>query len=121
MTTMAEARAELTAALEAEDIAVSRTPGGKVPPCALIYGDGFDFAHLLRGEVRARFRITLLAGAWAQDVATELLDPMKLGAVTAVRGLAEWQLDEGRRDAVASIAGGQYLAADVVASRMVTI
>lgn len=121
MTSLQDARAELTTALVAAGVPVATHPGAKAPPCALIYGDGMDLGHVTRGQVRARFRITLLAGAWAQDVATSLLDPMKLAALSAARGLAGWQLDESRRDAVASIAGGNYLAADVVASCMVDI
>lgn len=118
MTTMAQARAELRAALVAAGVPVARSPG---PKAAVIFGDGMDLEHIGRGQAEATFRVVLIAGKFDVAASTTELDAAKLRALTAVRGLDGWRLGEIRRDTVVTIAGGQYLAADVTASRFVDI
>jgi hypothetical protein len=120
--TITEAREALGAALEDGGLDVAYAVGARQAPVALVFGDGMDdLEHIVRGVARARFRVTLLAGKADQTAAADLLDVMKLAAITAVRTLPTFQLDEVRRDASVTMTGGPYLAADVVASTHVDL
>ncbi len=118
---MAQARTELKTALVAAAVPIGRVPGAANPPYGVIFGDGMDLEHIGRGQVQATFRVVLIAGKFDLAAATTALDALKLKALTAIRGLAGWRLGEVRRDTVVRIAGGDYLAADVTASRFVDI
>jgi hypothetical protein len=112
-----EAREALGAALEDGGLDVAYAVGARQAPVALVFGDGMaDLEHIARGAITARFRVTLLAGKADQTAAADALDTMKIAALTAIRSLPGWRLDEVRRDATATLTGGPYLAADVVAS-----
>lgn len=119
--TITEARGALAEALTTGGVPIAASPGAVDPPAALIFGDGFDPAHVVRGQVFARFRIALLAGGWTHEASADALDVLKLAALSVVRGLAGWQLGELRADYLAPMTGGQYLAADLVASTFVDI
>jgi hypothetical protein len=120
--TIVEARAELGAALASGGVPIGSGPGAVAPPSGLVYGEGIATdAQIMRGQVEARFRVVLLAGAWDHGATADKLDALKLAAMTVVRTLAGWRFDELRPDRITQIAGGQVLAADIVATRMVDI
>jgi hypothetical protein len=119
--TITEARAELSGALATAGVPMAGAPGEKAAPYGVVYGDGIGAEHIVRGQALARFRVTLLAGRFDYAASQEALELLKLAAIQTVRGLAGWQFIEVRRDALASVAGGQFLAADVVAARMVEL
>lgn len=121
MTTLDGARDELAAALVAADVPVADAPGASDVPYAVIFGEGIDPGHVIRGQVLATFRATLLSGAWDQAASAKGLRALVLAAAGAVRGLHGWTFGGVRRDTTIDIAGGTYLAADVIASRMVDI
>jgi len=103
-------------------MAVADAPGQKPPPCAVIFGEGAgDLDHIARGQYTARFRITLLSGAWDVESSGRILTGLVAQAIGVVVALAGWRLDEVRRDNVITIGGGNMLGADVIASRMVDI
>jgi hypothetical protein len=121
MTTLVAARDELAAALVAADVPVADAPGGSDVPYAVIFGEGIDADHIVRGQALATFRATLLSGAWDQAASATALRVLVLAALGAVRELPRWTFGGVRRDTTIDIAGGTYLAADVIASRMVDI
>lgn len=122
MTSILQARDELDTALVAGSIPVADAPGQAAPPCAIIFGEGVaDLEHVVRGQVTARFRVTLVSGGWELADAGRTLTGLIQQAVTVIRSMNGWRLDEVRRDNVIAIAGGQMLGADVIASRMVDI
>lgn len=121
MTTMAEARGALASALETGGVPYAASPGAIDVPCHLIFGDGLGDIHPIRGQVEARFRVALLAGGWLEEVSASRLDALKLAAMTVARELQGWRFIELRADYLAPIAGGQYLAADMVASTFIDI
>jgi hypothetical protein len=121
MTTLQQARDELAVALTTAGVPIGKAPGEIAPPSGVIFGDGIDLAHVGRGQIEARFRATLLSGKWDQAAAADGLRTLVLVALGAIRSLAGWRLVEVRRDTVIDIAGGSYLAADVIASRFVDI
>jgi D-aminopeptidase len=115
--TITEARTALGDALEDGGVDVAYAVGTRQPPVALVFGDGMDdLGHLVRGTLTARFRITLVAGLADRTATADALDALKLAALTAIRTLPTFRLDEVRRDATVRLTGGAYLAADVVAS-----
>jgi hypothetical protein len=120
MTTMAEARAEFAAALTSLD--VHDAPGDFDPPYVFIRGDGIaDPGHVVRGTVLASFSAVCVAGAWDDGASAAMLDTLKLTVLTALRGLAGWQLGPVSRDTVRRLGASDYLTADVSANRHVDI
>jgi len=115
------ARDELAAALVAGAVPIADGPGDMAPPSGIIYGDGVDLGHVARGQVAARFRVTLVSGAWDQSAATRDLTTLVQATVAAIRGLTGWRLVAVQRDGRVSVAGGDMLATDVSAERMVDI
>lgn len=121
MTTLAEARAALIAAIDGAGLPASSSPGDAEPPCALVFGNGVDLGdpgHVARGQVPGLFRVTVLGGIFDDgDLAGAEL-AAALGTVLAtIRALAGWRLDQVRPDYVAAtVGGGRYLAADVIAA-----
>ncbi len=121
MTSVLAARDELAAALETGTVQVAGAPGSGAPPVAFIFGDGVSEWHLSRNQFVQRFRVTLVAGGWDVESSGRILTGLVQQAVLVILGLSGWRLEEVRRDNVISIAGGQMLGADVIASRMVDI
>jgi hypothetical protein len=118
--TLTEARDAFAALLVAGGVPVADL--GTPPPAAAVFGDGIvDLEHIARGQAGARFRVTLLAGGWLDSTVAPILDQLKIDAVAAIREAPGWRLDEVRRDTVVRIAGGDQLAADVVASCMIDL
>lgn len=123
MSTLATQRAALAAALAAAGIPAGDPAGQTAPPCALIFGAGIDVgsAHVGRGQVPARFRITLVAGLYDEYAAGLDLATMQGDAIAAVRDMAGWQLIESGPDTITAIAGGQYYAADLIVAAMIDL
>ena len=123
MTSILAARDELDAALVAGSIPVADAPGQAAPPCAIIFGEGLaDLEHVVRGQVTARFRITLVAGGWDLAEVGRVLTGLVQQTVTIIRATAGWRLDSvGRDGRVIGIAGGDMLGTEVIASRMIDI
>jgi hypothetical protein len=121
MTTLAEARDELIAALVAADVRATDNPGGIDPPYVAVLGNGIDLGHIVRNEAEASFRSVCIAGAADNTGAVDQLDALKLATIAVLRSLAGWRLGEVRADGLRSYQGSEYLTADVTASRFVTI
>ena len=120
MTTLAGARAELVAAYVAASIRATSTPGGE-PPYILVAGGGIDPQHIIRGQAEASFRSILVAGGFEDAKSANELDTLKLAALDVVRDLAGWRLDTIGGDGLRSFSGGDYLSAELSASRMIDI
>lgn len=120
MTTLAEARAALIAAIAGAGVPASSSPGDAEPPCALVFGQGLDVTdrgHVLRGQVPAIFRVTVLGGIFDDgDLAGSELATTLGTVVATVRALAGWRIDAVRPDYVAATGTGRYLAADLIAA-----
>ena len=121
MTSILQARDELDTALTTGSIPIADAPGSMAPPYGVIFGDGIDLTHIMRGQVRASFRVTFISGGWDTVPAGRTLTGLVQSALLVLKGLDGWQLGEVRRDNVISVGGGQLLGADVTASRMVDI
>ena len=122
MTSILDARDALDAALVAGGIAIADAPGGMGAPYGVIFGEGVGGGPgVMPGQVRASFRVTLIAGGWDTAIAGRQLTTMVQLAVTTLRALSDWQFVEVRRDNVLAISGGQMLGCDVIASRLVDI
>lgn len=121
MTTLAGARAELIAALEAASLSATETPGSKPPPYVAVLGGGVDFGHIVRGSVLSTWRLACVAGLADAKASVAQLDALKLSAIGMLLTLAGWQLGEVRPDGIRSYAGSDYLTADVTASRYIDL
>ena len=117
MATLAERRAELVAAVPSGTTVL----GKRQPPYVAVIGEGVDSEHVIRGEVEASFRLAMIAGGWDEEAAVKQLDTMKHAVLTAVRGLTGYRIGALGRDGRRSIAGADYLAADLVVSAHITI
>lgn len=126
MTTLAEARADLIAALIGAGLPAGSSPGAAEPPCALVFGQGIDVSdrgHVARGQVPALFRVTVLGGIFDDSdlPGAELASALAL-TLGVLRGLDPWRIDDVRADYVAATpGGGRYLAADVIAATMIEL
>ena len=121
MTTFAEARTEVTAAMAGIGNGATSRPGGKGPPYVLFSGDGGDPGDVARGAFAYTWRIVLCAGGWEADQTAGVLDSMKQAAVTALRGLAGWQVGELGRDGIRTFSGSELLTAELRGVRMIDI
>ena len=121
MTTYAQGRDELVAALVADGVRCSVEYGGIEPPCAVVFSEGAELASIGRGQVPWTYRVTLLAGGMdASGVAAEL-DTLRGTALGTVQALAGWRVDRLGRDAIRQVAGASILAADLFLTRMIDI
>jgi hypothetical protein len=118
VTTLAEARGDLVAAIAALDIRASVVPTG-APPYVAVLGDGIDLSHIVRGQALASFRLACVAGGVDDDAVALELDTLKLAMIAMLRTLEGWRPGEVRRDGVRTINGADMLSADVTASRYV--
>lgn len=121
MATIAARRAELVAALVAATVRASDDPGAVEPPVTYIYGDGSDLVGVGRGQVRYGFRLVLVAGLREAPYASSTLGTLAELVITTLRALAGWQLGPLSADVVRTIAGGEYLTADLSVSTMVDL
>ena len=121
MTTLAGARAELVAAIDAAGMKATDVAGAKPVPYVLVAGAGIDPSRVMVGKVAATFRAICVAGAWDQAAAVGSLDELKLGVLSVLRGLAGWQLGEVGRDGIRSFSGSDLLTADVSATRLIDL
>lgn len=119
--TLTERRAEQVAALEAADIPAAVTLGKRTPPYVAVIGESIELAHIVRGQALASFRWAMIAGAWDDEAAVAMLDALKLGCIAVARALEGYAVGDVRRDGIRRIAGGEYLAADLIVSAYVTI
>jgi len=115
--TLAERRAELVAVVPSGTTVL----GKRQPPYVAVIGDGIAFDQVVRGEVEASFRLAMIAGGWDEEAAVKQLDTMKHSVMTAVRALAGYTIGPLGRDGRRSIAGADYLAADLTVTATVTI
>jgi hypothetical protein len=102
-------------------VVISDAPGRIAPPVGYIYGDGIDPRGIGRGQVAASFRVTLVVGRADAPAASAALGALTILALTALRNINGWQVGEVRPDAIRSIAGADYLTADVTASAMIDV
>lgn len=122
MTTLAEARAELVAALATAGLSAYADAGEYDPPFVYVRGDGIpDPSHVVRGTVESQWVATCVAGGWDQQGTAADLDATKLGVLTALRSLAGWRLGPVSRDGIRRVGGADLLTADVSAFRHVDI
>lgn len=121
MTTLMEARAELRTALEADGLRVTESFAGLSAPSVLMLGDGIDLGHLLRGEVGARVRLVLVAGAWDGAGAAGILAGLVATVLGVLRSLAGWRVDDVSPDSTVRLQGSTYAAVDITTTRSVTI
>jgi hypothetical protein len=122
VTTLAEARTELGAALVTAGLAIAPRIAAPVSGQCVVLGAGFDgLDHIGRGQLLARFRVVLFAGRWDQEATIAILDAMKLDALDAVRTAPAWRLDDVQDDRRTNVAGNDYLTAAVIAARIIDI
>lgn len=123
--TIAAARAELVAAFDAAGLSAGAAGGRVEPPCVLVYSNGVDadgIAHIVRGQVPWAFRAVVVAGIFDEGAVPGDELATALGtAVGVVRDLAAWRVVSVGRDTVLRVAGGLYLGAELVASRMIDV
>jgi hypothetical protein len=121
MTTLAGARSALGTALSTGGVTLSDAPGRVAPPVALIFGGGIDPSHAMRREMLATFRITAVAGRADATAMSAALGELVLKILAVVNGLAGWVVGNVSPDLERSIAGGQYLTADISVSTFVSV
>jgi hypothetical protein len=113
VTTLAEARAALVAAVGGSDAPID-------PPAAYVFSNGTDFTGFPAPEWR--FRVTCAVGYGGDDAGASAALAELVGAKLAVLvGLAGWRLDGVTPDTIRQIAGGDQLTADVTVATKVTL
>ena len=120
--TFAGAREELATAFEAQGVNATYVVGGKPVPYVLIAQGGIsDPSHVVRGELLADFRMIFLAGPPDSERAVTDLDDMKTQCISQLRLLEGWRLGSMGADGIRTYAGGQFLSADLTASRFIAL
>lgn len=115
MTTLAERRTELAAALVAVGIRVDDVAGAAAVPYAVIYGGGITAAESPGGQLRATFRIMLVAGRADAAATVAELGELAMRTLTALWSLKRWQVGPVGADTVRRLPG-EYLTNDATAS-----
>lgn len=116
-----EAHAALDTLVSGAGIRVA-DPGAGDPPYAFAFMDGADLEHLLRGVIVQRFRVSLVSGAWEERATSDVLGQLVMTVVDAVRSdQTGWLLREVRPATRMPLAGGTFLACDVVVAHAVDI
>lgn len=119
---MAAAPGELAVALASSGLSVATGPDGLQPPGAIIYGDGArSVAHYGRGAVLMGWRMTIVAGGWSSPDVAATLNTMRAAALAELREAPGWELESVGRDTIVTIAGGDLLACDIIAAKLVTL
>ena len=121
MTTFAQARAELATALASVGNGATSAVGKKAVPYVLLAGGGAEPSQVVRGAVDSTWRIILVAGAWEADTSAAALDTMKQAAMTALRGLANWQVEALGTDTIRTLNVSDQLTAELRGIRQVDI
>jgi hypothetical protein len=121
MTTIADRRTELAAALVAGGVSVTNAPGRVSPPVAVLIAAGSDLEGVGRGQVAYGFRVVLVAGAADADASALRLDELVGDAIAVLRNLDGWRLTTVGATSTRDIAGALYLTADVTASAMIDL
>lgn len=117
-----EAHAALDELVEAAGVPV-RDPGSGDPPYAFAFTDGADIAHLLRGVVEQRFRVSIVSGAWDARASSDVLGVQVTALLAELRAdRTGWLIKEVRPATRMPLGGGSsYLACDVVVAHAVDI
>jgi hypothetical protein len=102
-------------------VTISDAPGRVAPPVGYVYGGGIDPRGIGRGQVAATFRVTLVVGRSDAPAASAALGDLTLLALSVLQDLNGWQIGEVGPDAIRTIAGAEYLSADVTASSMIDL
>ena len=120
MATLAEARAAIVTVLGAGSVKVSDDPGAVDPPVVYIFGNGTsDLRGLGRTSVPYGFRLMCIVALQDAPAASAALTALCIAAFTVLKG-AGYRVDSLGPESVADIAGGKYLAADILISTMVS-
>ena len=122
MTTIATRRSALSAAIVAAGIRCSDTgPKATAPPVVHIFGGGLDPAGVARGQVRYTFRLVLQPDGGTPAVQSTNLAVMVASVVGVLRSLAGFQVGEVTADVIRTLAGSDFLSADVTATTMIDL
>lgn len=121
MATLASRRAELVAALVAAGVRSGDDPGAIAAPCALVFGAGSDMTGIGRGQVAVEFRVTMLGGLSDAHAAGAELATLEGTVLTVARALAGWQVGPLSGDQIRTVAGGDYLSADLALTTTVDL
>jgi hypothetical protein len=118
VTTLAQRRAALAAAIVAQGIPVPDSWGQQQPPYALVFGDSTDFRPS-PGGVRWSFRVTGVVAKATDQMATSAMDAMSWALTVAAWGLAGFTVDGLGAAAVRDIAGALHYTVDLSVSTTV--
>lgn len=120
MATLSEARAAIVTALAAGSVKVSDDPGAIDPPVVYVFGNGAsDLRALGRAPIPYGFRLMCIVGLQDAPAASAALTALVTAALAVLKG-AGYRVDGLGPESTADIAGGKYLAADILISTMVT-
>ena len=115
MTTLADARAELVAALAADGIPV----GVPSLPSVRVFLGGATTDHLVRGQIPATFRLVVIGGAYGtSDTSSVALATMAGDVLATLRDLDGWAVGDLSPERLSRHAGGDVLVAELSATRM---
>ena len=120
MTTRAQARAELMTALRTAGVRAVDSPIGD-PPYVLVGGGGIAMTHVTIAKAPATIRARCVAGAWEAAGVQAILDELIQDTLAVLRAMTGWQMLPVGQDEIRRFTGGDYLTADVSASRMIDI
>lgn len=118
---LAVSRAALVAALVAASIRCSDSPGDTAAPVVHIFGNGSDMHGIARGQVRFGFRLVLQPEGGTPALASANLGVMVEAVCAVLRALAGFEVGEVSPDVMRTLAGSEFLSADVTAFTMIVI
>ncbi len=121
MSTIAQQRAVLAAALVAGGVPTTNAPGRVSPPVAVLVAAGSDLEGIGRGQVAYGFRVVLVSGAADADASAGRLDELVTDTITVLRNLNGWRITTVGAASVRDVAGSLYLSADVTALAMIDL
>ncbi len=121
MTSIATRRGALVTALTGASIRCSDSPGDTAAPVVHIFGNGSDMRGVGRGQVRYSFRLVLQPEGGTTAVASSNLGVMVAAVVAVLRTLTGFEVGEVTPDTLRTIAGSDFLSADVTALTMIDL
>lgn len=121
MTSIADGRAELVAALAAGGVRVTEDLGGIDPPGVIVSGAGVDVTGLSRGQVAAGHRLALLSGAWDSAAASRGLTELTDTVLGILRHLAGWAIGDPSGDGIIRAGGSDYYGLFITVRRLADI